>query len=215
MGNLDLIGNLSKVDENNKIFNSKRLFDIFFSSIVLIFFLPLIFFVSILIKLTSKGDVFYVQERITIDQKKFKIYKFRTMKNNAENKTGPIFADENDSRCTKIGHFLRKTSFDEIPQFFNVLIGDMSIVGPRPERPYYVSIFEKEIPNYNRRHSVKSGITGLAQINGLRGKTSIEMRIFYDLKYIDNMSFFFDLKIIFKTVYLVLFDFFKLIKASI
>lgn len=190
----------------------KRFFDIVFSLLVIVFFLPVFVFVSIAIKISSKGKIFYTQERITIDNRAFNIYKFRTMKEEAEKSTGPIFADDNDPRCTKIGLILRKLSLDEFPQFFNVLVGDMSIVGPRPERAFYVEQFKKEIQNYNERHKVKSGLTGLAQIEGLRGKTSIEMRTKYDLEYVTNQSFLLDLEIITKTIILVIKDFFKLLK---
>lgn len=212
---------MEKTDFTQKIYvkNSKqsslffkRFFDIVFSFLVLIFFSPILLLIAICIKITSKGKVFYTQERISIDNRTFSIYKFRTMQEEAEKLTGPIFADDNDSRCTKIGLILRKISLDEFPQFFNVLLGDMSIVGPRPERPFYVEQFKKEIENYNERHKVKSGITGLAQIEGLRGKTSIEMRTKYDLEYVDNQSFLLDLEIISKTLSLVIKDFFKLLK---
>jgi exopolysaccharide biosynthesis polyprenyl glycosylphosphotransferase len=212
---------MEKTDFTQKIYvkNSKqsslffkRFFDIVFSFLVLIFFSPILLLIAICIKITSKGKVFYTQERISIDNRTFNIYKFRTMQEEAEKLTGPIFADDNDPRCTKIGLILRKISLDEFPQFFNVLLGDMSIVGPRPERPFYVEQFKKEIENYNERHKVKSGITGLAQIEGLRGKTSIEIRTKYDLEYVDNQSFLLDLEIISKTLSLVIKDFFKLLK---
>lgn len=194
----------------NGLFNKflKRLLDIIFSFLIIIFLSPLIIVISILIKLTSKGNIFYTQERITRNEKKFLIYKFRSMKSNAELKTGPVFAQDNDERCTKIGHVLRKISFDELPQFFNVLKGDMSLVGPRPERPYYVDKFKKEIDSYSARHTVKSGMTGLAQINGLRGNSSIEERLKYDLIYINNYNILFDVKIIYLTVLLILKDIF-------
>ena len=184
----------------------KRIFDILFSLIILIALSPFLLLIALLIKITSGGEVIYSQERITKNEKVFKIYKFRTMKPDAEKDTGPRFADDNDYRCTKIGHILRKISFDELPQFFNVLRGDMSLVGPRPERPYYVKQFKTEIFNYYKRHEVKSGMTGLAQIKGLRGKTSIKKRLEYDLEYIDKNSFIFDLQIIYLTIVMILKD---------
>lgn len=184
----------------------KRIFDILFSLIILIALSPFLLLIALLIKIMSGGEVIYSQERITKNEKVFKIYKFRTMKPDAEKDTGPRFADDNDYRCTKIGHILRKISFDELPQFFNVLRGDMSLVGPRPERPYYVKQFKTEIFNYYKRHEVKSGMTGLAQIKGLRGKTSIKKRLEYDLKYIDKNSFIFDLQIIYLTIVMILKD---------
>lgn len=190
----------------------KRFLDIIFSLLIIILFFPVFILISLLIKSTSTGTIFYTQERVTINKKHFKIYKFRTMYTDAEKLTGPIFADDNDPRCTKIGLILRKLSLDEFPQFFNVLLGDMSLVGPRPERPFYVEKFEKEISNYNERHFVKAGLTGLAQIEGLRGKTSIELRTKYDIEYVNKQSFFLDIEIILKTIMLVVKDFFSLLK---
>ena len=184
----------------------KRMFDIFFSFIAIILLLIPWFIIILLIKLTSKGPVFYLQKRITAKEKVFNIIKFRTMKIGAENKTGPKWADKNDNRKTKFGSFLRKTSLDETPQFINVLIGNMSIVGPRPERPIFVEQFKKEIPGYNLRHEVKTGITGWAQINGWRGNTSINERTLFDLFYINNWSILFDAKIILRTVFELFFQ---------
>lgn len=190
----------------------KRFLDIIFSLLIIILFFPVFILISLLIKSTSTGTIFYTQERVTIHKKHFKIYKFRTMYTNAEKLTGPIFADDNDLRCTKTGLILRKLSLDEFPQFFNVLLGDMSLVGPRPERPFYVEKFEKEISNYNERYFVKAGLTGLAQIEGLRGKTSIELRTKYDIEYVLNQSFFLDIEIILKTIILLIKDFLLLLK---
>lgn len=182
----------------------KRIFDIFLSIIAIIIFLPLMILISILIKLTSNGSVVYVQDRVSRDGKIFKMYKFRTMYSGAEDKIGPVWARQNDPRRTKIGTLLRRLSFDELPQFFNVLKGDMSLVGPRSERPHFVKEFEKEISKYFVRHKVNSGITGWAQVNGLRGDTSIEERTKYDLYYVENWSLLFDLRIIFMTIYQIL-----------
>jgi Undecaprenyl-phosphate glucose phosphotransferase len=174
----------------------KRIFDIIISSLALIILSPLFLIIAILIKLTSKGPVIYKQERISLDGAKFTIYKFRSMYVDAEKDTGPIMADPNDKRKTPIGAILRKLNLDELPQFYNVLKGDMSVVGPRPERPEFVSEFKEKFPQYMLRHKVKSGITGWAQINGLRGKSSIKKRLEYDLFYIENWSLLFDIKIL-------------------
>jgi exopolysaccharide biosynthesis polyprenyl glycosylphosphotransferase len=152
-----------------------------------------------MIKLESKGPVFYRQERVGRDNKVFMIYKFRTMKADAEKKTGPVWAKEGDPRRTKTGEFLRKTSIDELPQLFNILTGEMSLVGPRPERPHFVEKFRKTIPRYLERHRVKAGLTGWAQVHGLRGNTSLEERVKYDLYYIENWSLVLELKILVKT----------------
>ena len=179
----------------------KRTFDIIFSVAAIIITAPIIALISILIKFISHGPVFYKQERMGLDGKKFITYKFRTMMVNAEENTGPVWAKENDERKTTIGTFLRRTNLDELPQFFNVLKGDMSIVGPRPERPVFVEQFNKSIPQYMLRHKMKAGITGCAQVNGWRGNTSIEKRIEYDLYYIENWSLMFDIKIILMTIW--------------
>jgi lipopolysaccharide/colanic/teichoic acid biosynthesis glycosyltransferase len=135
-----------------------------------------------------------------LDGRAFQVYKFRSMYQGAEDATGPIWAHDNDPRCTPIGRWLRRLDFDELPQFWNVLRGDMSIVGPRPERPYFVEQFKHRIPQYMLRHKVKAGITGWAQVNGWRGNTSLEKRIEYDLYYIENWSVGLDLKIMWLTV---------------
>lgn len=173
----------------------KRGIDIVLSLIILILCLPLFLIIGILIKATSKGPIIYKQERVSLDGAKFTIYKFRSMYIDAE-VNGPAMTDPEDQRRTKIGKILRKLNLDELPQFFNVLKGDMSIVGPRPERPEFVDIFREKFPQYMLRHKVKPGITGWAQINGLRGKTSISKRLEYDLYYIENWSLLFDIKIL-------------------
>jgi len=178
----------------------KRAFDIFFSLLFLILSLPLMLTIALLIKLTSKGPVIYKQKRVGWDGKEFTMLKFRTMKVDAE-KDGPVFAKPNDPRCTSLGKILRKLSLDELPQLINTLKGDMSIVGPRPERPVFIEEFRKKIPNYMLRLKIKAGITGWAQVNGLRGDTSIEERIKYDIYYIENWSILFDLKIILLTIF--------------
>ena len=148
--------------------------------------------------------MFYSQERMGLDGRQFTVYKFRTMPLDAENDTGPVWADENDPRATPIGAWLRAHDLDEWPQFWNVLKGEMSIVGPRPERPYFVEQFKHRIPQYMLRHKVKAGITGWAQVNGWRGNTSLEKRIEYDLYYIENWSVTLDLKIMWLTLLRVL-----------
>jgi Undecaprenyl-phosphate glucose phosphotransferase len=153
-----------------------------------------------LIRRTSTGPVFYTQERMGLDGKQFTVYKFRTMPSDAEADTGPIWAEEDDPRATPVGKWLRRHDLDEWPQFWNVLKGDMSIVGPRPERPFFVEQFKHRIPQYMLRHKVKAGITGWAQVNGWRGNTSLEKRIEYDLYYIENWSVSLDLKIMWLTL---------------
>jgi exopolysaccharide biosynthesis polyprenyl glycosylphosphotransferase len=155
-----------------------------------------------LIKRDSPGPVFYTQERMGLDGKQFTVYKFRTMPVDAESETGPIWADEDDPRATRMGRWLRRHDLDEWPQFWNVLKGEMSIVGPRPERPFFVEQFKQRIPQYMLRHKVKAGITGWAQVNGWRGNTSIEKRIEHDLYYIERWSVGFDLKILALTLWL-------------
>ncbi len=179
---------------------AKRFVDFVLAFILTIIFSPLMLIVALLVKLTSKGGILYSQERVSYDGFPFKIYKFRTMHVNAEQE-GPGWTKENDNRITPIGAFLRSTSLDELPQLFNVLVGHMSIVGPRPERPVYIKEFRKRIPRYMLRHKVPAGMTGWAQVNGWRGDTSIDKRIEYDLYYIENWSLFFDLKILILTVW--------------
>ena len=178
----------------------KRGMDIIISLFGLVILSPLLVILAILIKLDSKGPVFFRQERLGRDGRRFVQYKFRSMVENAEAKTGPVFAKENDPRRTKMGAFLRRNNLDELPQLFNVLKGDMSLVGPRPERKFFVDKFKEGIPRYFLRHKVKSGITGWAQVNGLRGDTSIEERTKYDLFYMENWSLSFDIKIILLTL---------------
>ncbi len=156
--------------------------------------------IGVLVKLTSAGPVFYRQERMGLDGKAFDVFKFRSMFQGAERQTGPVFARDDDPRCTPLGRFLRKLDLDELPQLWNVLKGDMSLVGPRPERPYFVEQFKHRFPQYMLRHKVKAGITGWAQVNGWRGNTSIEKRIEYDLYDIGNWSVGLDLKIIWLTL---------------
>ncbi|HUV94547.1 MAG TPA: undecaprenyl-phosphate glucose phosphotransferase [Anaerolineae bacterium] len=178
----------------------KRTMDLAIGSLALILLSPLMLFVALLIRLGSKGPVFYAQVRVGLDGKPFPILKFRTMRTGAEEGTGPVWTTIDDPRRTRLGEFLRKTSIDELPQFINVLVGDMSLVGPRPERPIFVEQFKQVVPRYMERHKEKAGMTGWAQVNGLRGDTSIVERTKYDLYYIENWSPMFDLKIIVRTM---------------
>jgi Undecaprenyl-phosphate glucose phosphotransferase len=180
----------------------KRFFDFAFSSIVLILSAPLLLLIALGVKLTSPGPVFFIQERMGANRKPFRMIKFRTMKVGSEKFDGQAgLGIRNDPRATPFGRFLRKWSLDELPQFWNVLKGDMSVVGPRPERTYHAHQFKNEVPNYMIRHQVKTGITGWAQANGWRGDTSIAKRVEYDIFYIENWSFWFDLKIIGMTLF--------------
>ncbi|MBD65316.1 MAG: undecaprenyl-phosphate glucose phosphotransferase [Halobacteriovoraceae bacterium] len=184
-----------KANTLNLIF--KRAFDIIAVGCGLLIISPLLLCLALLVKFSSKGPVLYGQTRLGVDGREFKMWKFRSMVVGDANHGG--WTVENDPRVTKVGRFLRKTSLDELPQLWNVLVGEMSLVGPRPERPQYVSKFREEIPSYMLRHKFKAGITGWAQINGWRGDTSIEKRIECDLWYIKNWSFGLDIYILFMT----------------
>jgi len=177
----------------------KRAVDILGSGALLVLSSPLMLLVAILIKLESPGPVFYAQERMGLDARPFPMLKFRSMRKDAESETGPVWAKPGDARRTRLGGLIRKLSIDEFPQFINVLIGDMSLVGPRPERPFFVEQFRQNIPRYMDRHREKAGLTGWAQVNGLRGDTSITERTKYDLWYIENWSLLLDFKIILRT----------------
>ncbi|MBP9837184.1 MAG: undecaprenyl-phosphate glucose phosphotransferase [Proteobacteria bacterium] len=174
---------------------TKRVVDFLLSVILIIVFSPLMLFLAALVKLTSRGPIFFTQERVGLDGNTFNIYKFRTMRVGAERK-GAKFAVKDDPRTTVIGKYLRRFSLDELPQLFNVLRGDMSLVGPRPERPVFISEFRSRVPLYMLRHKVQAGMTGWAQVNGWRGNTSIERRIEHDLYYIEHWSLSLDLKIL-------------------
>ncbi len=184
----------------------KRTFDVVVSTFMLILLFPVMLLVGILVKLTSKGPLFYKQERVGLDGQKFMMLKFRSMRVDAE-KSGPQMASRNDQRYTPVGRTLRKFSIDELPQFINVLLGQMSIVGPRPEREFFINTMKESISRYLERHRVKCGITGWAQVNGARGTdSSIQTRIDYDIYYIENWSIALDIKIIFKTIKEVFFS---------
>jgi Undecaprenyl-phosphate glucose phosphotransferase len=178
----------------------KSVEDVLLAALILILISPLMLAIAIAVKLSSPGPVFYRQERVSWNNRKFNMYKFRSMPVDAEKKTGAVWAKAGESRSTRVGAFLRKTSLDEFPQFINVLLGDMSIVGPRPERPVFVDQFKNEIPDYMKKHMVKAGITGWAQVNGWRGSTDLAKRIECDIYYIENWSLKFDLQIIALTI---------------
>jgi Undecaprenyl-phosphate glucose phosphotransferase len=180
---------------------AKRVTDLVGSVCALILLSPIMLVIGVLVKLTSPGPMLYGQERMGLDGQTFKMLKFRSMKADAETRSGAVWAQAVDDRRTAFGTFLRKTSLDELPQFWNVLCGDMSLVGPRPERPVFVNKFRTEIPLYNVRHKVKAGITGWAQVNGWRGNTALDRRIECDLFYIRNWSYALDIKILFITLY--------------
>jgi len=181
----------------------KRLVDLIFSILVLIFSAPLMLLLPLIIKLESKGPILYRQKRVGLKGKIYEVYKFRSMLENAEAETGPILARQNDERVTRVGSFLRRFHLDELPQFFNVLKGEMSLVGPRPERPAFIEEFNREIRGYSRRFAVKPGITGLAQLYG-KYETSAGKKLKYDLAYINNWSLGMDLKIFFMSTEIIL-----------
>jgi Undecaprenyl-phosphate glucose phosphotransferase len=178
----------------------KRAFDIMVSLAVLILISPLLLLVAVLVKATSRGPVLFAQERVGLNGRKFRMLKFRTMRIDAENNSAPGWTRPNDVRVTSLGRWLRRSNLDELPQFWNVLKGDMSIVGPRPERPHFIARFREEVPNYMLRHYVKCGITGWAQVNGWRGDTSIRERVAHDLYYLQHWGWALDMKILFWTV---------------
>ena len=179
----------------------KRIVDVFGAIVAIILFSPLMLIATIGIKLTSRGPLIYKQERVGLHNRPFQMYKFRTMEVQKEEEEKKGWTTKNDPRVTPIGRILRKTSIDEMPQFFNVLKGDMSLIGPRPERPLWVEKFKEEIPRYMIKHQVRPGLTGWAQVNGYRGDTSIRKRIEYDLYYIENWTMGFDMKILFLTFF--------------
>jgi len=179
---------------------SKRLFDILVAACGLVLLLPFGALVALLLKLDSRGPVFHCQTRVGLDGRIFKMIKFRTMVRDAEKETGPIWSPQNDPRVTPVGRVLRKFSIDEIPQLLNVFLGEMSLVGPRPERPELVEGFKESIPRYMLRHRVKTGMTGWAQVHGLRGNTPLDKRIEFDIYYIQNWTLRLDLEIIFRTL---------------
>lgn len=184
---------------------AKRLLDVVGAAIGLLVLAPLFAAVAVAILATDGGPVFYSQERVGQRGRTFRIWKFRSMRRDAESETGPIWAEDHDRRCTKVGDWLRHTNIDELPQLVNVLLGHMSLVGPRPERPVFVQRFQAEHDDYDFRHAVPVGMTGWAQVHGWRGRTSLRKRIQYDLDYIHRWSFWLDVQILFMTVQHVLY----------
>lgn len=180
----------------------KRLLDCVLSSVILILSSPLLIIIAILIKFDSNGAVFYKQQRVGENGNIFQLYKFRSMIVDAEGKTGPVWAKQNDSRITRVGKYLRRTHLDELPQLFNVISGDMSLVGPRPERPYFVEKLAFQVPNYCQRLQVRPGITGWAQVNYKYDSTieDVQQKLEFDLFYIENMNSFLDIKILILTI---------------
>jgi exopolysaccharide biosynthesis polyprenyl glycosylphosphotransferase len=178
----------------------KRLIDIAAGSVLLILALPVMAIAGLAVLLESGSPVFYLQERVGRRGRRFTMYKFRSMRVDAEEETGPVWAVAGDPRRTRVGAFLRRLNLDELPQLINVIRGDMSLVGPRPERPFFVESFEKRVPDYQRRHAVRPGMTGWAQVNGLRGNTSIHKRTEYDLYYVDHMGLGLDVRVLCMTL---------------
>ncbi len=177
----------------------KRVFDLAMAAVMAVPALPLMLLLSILIKSTSPGPVIFSQERVGFRNRIFTLYKLRTMIDHAEDQSGPVFSTEEDDRVTPVGRFLRATRLDELPQIYNVLRGDLSIVGPRPERPYFVQLFQEEMPEYNLRHLVKPGITGLAQVAG-HYATNTRDKLRYDLYYVSDYSLLMDFRIVLLTI---------------
>jgi exopolysaccharide biosynthesis polyprenyl glycosylphosphotransferase len=184
--------------------SAKRLIDCSIAAVALLVLAPLFAIVALLIMVTSGRPIFYTQKRVGQGGRAFQIIKFRSMRSDAESETGPIWASNHDARCTKIGDWLRHTNIDELPQLVNVVRGEMSLVGPRPERPNFVEQFQKTIPDYDLRHAVPGGMTGWAQVHGWRGPTSLRKRVQYDLDYIQRWSIGLDLRILLMTVQHVL-----------
>lgn len=202
----DLLGlpviNIRYVPLSNTFqFALKRITDIFGSLAAIVLFSPVMLLCAVLVKITSPGPVLYKQVRVGLHNKNFEMYKFRSMEVQPEAEEKKAWTVKNDPRVTGIGKFMRRTSLDELPQLFNILKGDMSMVGPRPERPFFVEKFREEIPRYMVKHQVRPGLTGWAQINGYRGDTSIRKRIEYDLYYIENWTLGLDIKILFLTIF--------------
>jgi exopolysaccharide biosynthesis polyprenyl glycosylphosphotransferase len=194
--------NIRNVPLNNYVNRLlKRLVDVVGSIVaILVFSIPMLI-VAITIKVTSPGPIIFSQVRVGLHNRQFKMYKFRSMVVQTEKSEKKAWTTSNDTRVTRIGKFIRKTSIDELPQLFNIFMGNMSMVGPRPERPYFVEKFKEEVPRYMIKHQVRPGLTGWAQINGYRGDTSIRKRIEHDLYYIENWSIGLDFKILFLTIF--------------
>jgi Undecaprenyl-phosphate glucose phosphotransferase len=200
LGGIHMLDLRSTLAESGPYLVQKRIFDILFSVVILLLTSPLTVLIALAIKLTSRGPLFFVQDRVGLNGRVFRMIKFRTMKVGSQQEGDTFWTSENDPRRTVIGAVLRKLNLDELPQFLNVLAGDMSIVGPRPERPYFVERFLEQFERYNARHMFKVGITGWAQVNGWRGDTSIAKRVEYDMYYLRNWSLTFDVQIIVMTL---------------
>jgi Undecaprenyl-phosphate glucose phosphotransferase len=200
LGGIHMLDLRPTLAETGPYLFEKRIFDVTLSLLVVLFTLPLSLLIALTVKLSSRGPVFFVQERVGLNGRVFRMLKFRTMQVGSQEDGDTRWTCANDPRCTAVGSFLRKTNLDELPQFINVLKGDMSIVGPRPERPHFVEKFLQEFDRYAFRHTFKAGITGWAQVNGWRGDTSIAKRVEYDLYYLRNWSLTFDLQIITMTL---------------
>jgi Undecaprenyl-phosphate glucose phosphotransferase len=200
LGGIRMLDLQPTLAESGPYLVQKRIFDVGFSILVLLLSLPVTLLIALCIKLGSRGPVFFVQDRVGLNGRVFKMFKFRTMRVGSREEGDTRWTSDRDPRRTAVGTFLRRSNLDELPQFLNVLRGDMSIVGPRPERPYFVERFLAEIDRYNSRHMFKAGITGWAQVNGWRGDTSIAKRVEYDLYYLRNWSLTFDLQIITMTL---------------
>ena len=204
-GDMQMLDLATTPAESPTYFVLKRIFDVVFSLLVVILAGPLMLVIAAVIKVTSRGPVLFRQERVGLNGQHFTMYKFRTMNVASSSESETRWTTANDPRRTAVGSLLRSTSMDELPQFFNVLKGEMSVVGPRPERPYFVKKFLEEISHYNTRHRLKVGITGWAQVNGWRGDTSIAKRFEYDLYYLQNWSFWLDIRIVCLTAWSGLF----------
>jgi Undecaprenyl-phosphate glucose phosphotransferase len=200
LGGIRMLDLRPTLAESGPYLVQKRIFDIAFSVLILLLTLPLTLFIALAIKLSSRGPIFFVQDRVGLNGRVFRMFKFRTMNVGSREEGDTRWTCDKDPRRTSVGTFLRRSNLDEVPQFLNVLKGDMSIVGPRPERPFFVERFLAEIDRYNSRHMFKAGITGWAQVNGWRGDTSIAKRVEYDLYYLRNWSLTFDLQIITMTL---------------
>jgi Undecaprenyl-phosphate glucose phosphotransferase len=200
LGGIHMLDLRPTLAETGPYLFQKRILDVAFSAIIVSVTLPITLLIALAIKLSSRGPIFFVQERVGLNGRVFRMFKFRTMKVGRPEEGDTRWTCEKDPRRTRIGTFLRKTNLDELPQFLNVVRGEMSIVGPRPERPFFVERFLKEFDRYNSRHLFKAGITGWAQVNGWRGDTSIAKRVEYDMYYLRNWSLTFDLQIITMTL---------------
>ena len=200
LGGIHMLDLRPTLAESGPYLFQKRIFDLILSTIILLLTLPMTLLIAVAIKLTSRGPVFFTQSRVGLNGRVFRMFKFRTMKVGSREEGDTRWTSPNDPRRTAVGSFLRETNLDELPQFLNVLKGDMSIVGPRPERPHFVERFLEEFDRYNSRHMFKVGITGWAQVNGWRGDTSIAKRVEYDQYYLRNWSLTFDLQIIVMTL---------------